>query len=70
MATSNKLISVQHLVKEYNHGTVKALNDCSLDIAQGKWWLLSAPRGSGKSTLLRSLNLLEEPTSGQIFLTV
>ena len=26
MATSNKLISVQHLVKEYNHGTVKALN--------------------------------------------
>ena len=45
MATSNKLISVQHLVKEYNHGTVKALNDCSLDIAQGKWWPSSAPRG-------------------------
>ena len=66
MATSNKLISVQHLVKEYNHGTVKALNDCSLDIAQGEVVAIIGPSGSGKSTLLRSLNLLEEPTSGQI----
>ena len=31
MATSSKvLISVQHLVKEYNHGAVHALNDCNL----------------------------------------
>ena len=67
MATSNKLISVQHLVKEYNHGTVKALNDCSLDIAQGEVVATIGPSGSGKSTLLRSLNLLEEPTGGQIF---
>ena len=67
MATSNKLISVQHLVKEYNHGTVKALNNCSLDIAQGEVVAIIGPSGSGKSTLLRSLNLLEEPTSGQIF---
>ncbi|MBS6310770.1 MAG: amino acid ABC transporter ATP-binding protein [Firmicutes bacterium] len=61
------MISVQHLVKEYNHGTVKALNDCSLDIAQGEVVAIIGPSGSGKSTLLRSLNLLEEPTSGQIF---
>ena len=67
MATSNKPISVQHLVKEYNHGTVKALNDCSLDIAQGEVVAIIGPSGSGKSTLLRSLNLLEEPTGGQIF---
>ena len=67
MATRNKLISVQHLVKEYNHGTVKALNDCNLDIAQGEVVAIIGPSGSGKSTLLRSLNLLEEPTSGQIF---
>ena len=66
MATGNKLISVQHLVKEYNHGTVKALNDCSLDIAQGEVVAIIGPSGSGKSTLLRSLNLLEEPTAGQI----
>ena len=66
MATSNKLISVQHLVKEYNNGTVKALNDCNLDIRQGEVVAIIGPSGSGKSTLLRSLNLLEEPTSGQI----
>ena len=46
---------------------MKALNDCSLDIAQGEVVAIIGPSGSGKSTLLRSLNLLEEPTSGQIF---
>ena len=66
MVTSNKLISVQHLVKEYNGGAVKALNDCNLDIRQGEVVAIIGPSGSGKSTLLRSLNLLEEPTSGQI----
>ena len=68
MATSNNvLISVQHLVKEYNHGSVHALNDCSLDIRKGEVVAVIGPSGSGKSTLLRSLNLLEQPTSGAIF---
>ena len=68
MATSNNvLISVQHLVKEYNHGAVHALNDCSLDIRKGEVVAIIGPSGSGKSTLLRSLNLLERPTSGAIF---
>ena len=68
MATSSKvLVSVQHLVKEYNHGAVHALNDCSLDIRRGEVVAIIGPSGSGKSTLLRSLNLLEEPTSGAIF---
>ena len=68
MATSNNvLISVQHLVKEYNHGAVHALNDCSLDIRRGEVVAVIGPSGSGKSTLLRSLNLLEQPTSGAIF---
>ena len=68
MATSSKvLVSVQHLVKEYNHGAVHALNDCSLDIRRGEVVAIIGPSGSGKSTLLRSLNLLEEPTSGAIY---
>ena len=68
MATSNDvLISVQHLVKEYDHGTVHALNDCNLDIRRGEVVAIIGPSGSGKSTLLRSLNLLEQPTSGAIF---
>ena len=68
MATSNNvLISVQHLVKEYNHGTVHALNDCTLTINKGEVVAIIGPSGSGKSTLLRSLNLLEQPTSGAIY---
>ena len=68
MATSsNVLISVEHLVKEYNHGAVHALNDCNLRIHRGEVVAIIGPSGSGKSTLLRSLNLLEEPTSGAIF---
>ena len=68
MATSNNvLISVQHLVKEYNHGTVHALNDCNLEIKKGEVVAIIGPSGSGKSTLLRSLNLLEQPTSGEIY---
>ncbi len=68
MAISNKvLISVKQLVKEYNHGTVHALDGCDLDIHQGEVVAIIGPSGSGKSTLLRSLNMLEEPTSGAIF---
>ena len=67
MATNNDiLISVQHLVKEYDHGAVHALNDCDLDIRRGEVVAIIGPSGSGKSTLLRSLNLLEQPTSGAI----
>ena len=68
MAISSKvLISVKSLVKEYNHGTVHALDGCSMDIHKGEVVAIIGPSGSGKSTLLRSLNLLEEPTSGAIF---
>ena len=68
MATSSKvLISVKSLVKEYNHGTVHALDGCDLDIHKGEVVAIIGPSGSGKSTLLRSLNLLEEPTSGAIY---
>ena len=68
MATSSKvLISVKKLAKEYNHGTVHALDGCDLDIHKGEVVAIIGPSGSGKSTLLRSLNMLEEPTSGAIF---
>ena len=47
-------------------GEIKALDGVSLEIDQGEVVVIIGPSGSGKSTLLRSLNLLEEPTSGQI----
>ena len=67
MATSNnELIRVEHVVKEFDGGAVKALNDCNLSINRGEVVAIIGPSGSGKSTLLRSLNLLEEPTAGSI----
>ena len=66
MATSDNLIQVKNLTKKFKNGVV-ALNDCNLDIKQGEVVVIVGPSGSGKSTMLRSLNLLEEPTSGQIF---
>lgn len=70
MATNSNevLISVKDLVKTYNNGEVVALNHCSLDICRGEVVAIIGPSGSGKSTFLRSLNRLEEPDSGSIFL--
>ncbi len=61
------IISVKDLVKKYNNGSVTALDHCSIDVKEGQVIAIIGPSGSGKSTLLRSLNLLEEPTSGRIF---
>ena len=68
MATSNnELIRVEHVVKEFDGGAVKALNDCNLSIRKGEVVAIIGPSGSGKSTLLRCLNLLEVPTSGSVW---
>ena len=66
MSDKNVLIQVTDLKKHYNTGEIKALDGVSLEIDQGEVVVIIGPSGSGKSTLLRSLNLLEEPTSGQI----
>ena len=60
------LISVRNLKKYFNNGTIKALDDVSVDINKGDVMVVIGPSGSGKSTLLRSLNLTEEPTDGSI----
>ena len=66
MATSGDLIRVEHVIKEFNHGAVKALNDCSLTIQKGEVVAIIGPSGSGKSTLLRCINLLERPNQGEV----
>ena len=58
METSDKLIRVSHVTKEFSNGAVRALNDCSLTVSKGEVVTIIGPSGSGKSTLLRCLNLL------------
>ena len=66
MATNDKLIQVKDLKKYYNKGSLHALDGVSVDLNKGDVMVVIGPSGSGKSTLLRSLNLMEEPTSGEI----
>ncbi|MCI8907129.1 MAG: amino acid ABC transporter ATP-binding protein [Angelakisella sp.] len=65
MATSGNLIQVKDLVKTFE-SRIHALDHVSLAINQGDVVVIVGPSGSGKSTFLRSLNLLEEPTSGEV----
>ena len=62
------LISLFDVVKEYDKGTVKALNGINLDIFEGEFVSIIGPSGSGKSTLLNMLGALDKPTRGKIFI--
>lgn len=62
-----KLLQMNHVQKSFNDDTLHVLKDISLSVEKGEVVAIIGPSGSGKSTLLRSLNLLEEPTSGAIF---
>ncbi len=66
MNADNVLVKVTDLKKHYNDGEVHALDGVSMNISRGEVVVIIGPSGSGKSTFLRSLNLLEEPTGGEI----
>ena len=66
MATNDSMIQVKNLKKQYHRGAIKALDDVTVNINKGDVMVVIGPSGSGKSTFLRSLNLLEEPTDGEI----
>ena len=63
-AKGEKLIEGKGLEKHFKH--VEVLRGINIDICKGDVVAVIGPSGSGKSTFLRCLNLLEEPTGGQI----
>ena len=60
------MIHVRNVYKSF--GDVRVLKGVSCDIKRGERVCIIGPSGSGKSTLLRCMNLLEEPTRGEVWL--
>ena len=65
--SANEIIRVSGLKKYYKGDKIKALDGVDAVINHGEVVVVIGPSGSGKSTFLRSLNLLEIPTGGEIY---
>ena len=59
------MIQIRHLQKAYPN--VTPLKDVCVDIHKGDVISIIGPSGTGKSTLIRCINMLETPTSGEIW---
>lgn len=61
---SESILEIKHLRKSFGHNEV--LKDIDFSVSKGDVTSIIGSSGSGKSTLLRCINLLEQPTSGEI----
>ena len=70
MSSTAPLLSAHSVTKSYGRGQSRfdALNDVSLDIAEGETLAIVGKSGSGKSTLMHLLALLDRPTNGSLSL--
>lgn len=66
--TGNRRDEIQVYDLHKSFGEVEVLKGISLTVHSGEVVCVIGPSGSGKSTLLRCVNLLEQPTSGRIFI--
>ena len=62
---ADPIIRVEHLSKKF--GTNEVLKDINFSVQPGEVISIIGVSGTGKSTLLRCINLLEQPTSGNIY---
>ncbi|HJG79965.1 MAG TPA: ATP-binding cassette domain-containing protein [Brevibacterium senegalense] len=65
----SKPVTFERVSKSFEHRgrTVQALDDVSLSIDPGDIYAIVGYSGAGKSTLLRTVNALERPTTGSVF---
>ena len=70
MAIQEVMIKVEDISKSFESkdATVNALNHVNLEIHKGEIYGVIGMSGAGKSTLVRCLNLLEKPTSGNVYI--
>ncbi len=68
MAEGKPIISLRNVTKDFEtrSGTIRALDNISIDIVQGETYGIIGLSGAGKSTLVRCINLLETPTEGRV----
>ena len=64
--SDNTIIRVKNMTKAYGDNVV--LENINTEIKQGDIIAIIGPSGCGKSTFIRTLNLLEQPTKGELYI--
>lgn len=69
MSENHPIIRLEGMGKEFkgSQGTVRALENISLEITAGEVFGIIGLSGAGKSTLVRCINFLETPTEGEVY---